>query len=207
MTPRITLGTLAASVVAGLALLAGCTAAAPATSGGQASGTLSPAAATSSSAPTPTAPALRANGKPACDWLTVEQVTAALGANAPAVTPGYIVDDELNEGMKIHLCNLFEKPFNRVAPTIWTFPSAAAAQSYLDDMEHYGCVAVEGLGGRAEYCQSLQAKPEQYTMKNLNVLVSGTVIHQLYWSRAGDHTTVDIQAQLIALYKQAQFPA
>ena len=144
----------------------------------------------------------------ACDWLTVEQVNAALGANAPAGKPGFLFDDEINDGVKLHGCSLVEKAYNRVTPTVWIFPDAAATQAHLASMESSDqCVALEGLGAKAEYCQFKQIQPEISSAKNVNVFVSDTIVRQLYWHRSGDWSTLDIQAQLIALYKQVQFPA
>ncbi|HBX82073.1 MAG: hypothetical protein WAV45_06515 [Propionibacteriaceae bacterium] len=201
---QATLGCLLTAVA-----LSGCSSgAAPgAPSTSTAAATSSTSASASASQPAAGQLATRPNGKPACDWLTVDQVTAALGANTPAVQPGVVWDVD-SGAIKIRGCTLSENPKDRVAVSVWTHPDAASAQAHLNRTDDsVKCDAVEGLGTRAVYCQF--AIPEGlggYSSKSVSVLISDTVIRQLSWGHPGDLTTTDLREPLIALYKQAKFP-
>ena len=208
---QLTIGGLVATVA-----LAGCSSAvAPASLGPSspnASGTVTASASSAAVTPSAARTSASAVASPSldpdhCDWLTPAQVTATLGEEAPKVGAGKYYPKYAGAiGEMVTGCVLWSQVhdggYDKVELSVMEFPSPAAATAWKESIQGGpGCVPLSGLQGKAVFCgDATDAGSNMRVFDVVGARVQDASVQRRTQPNAG------LQAQMVALYKQVNWP-
>lgn len=161
-------------------------------------------AATSTSTSAPAEPAASASAaatstgstKPACDWLTQDQVAAALG-NVTTFERG-----AFREASDHTTCAFQGADKSYLNAIVYNFPTLEAAKKPTDlGFEDAACTPVTGLGDEAAYCTFSLGTQK---VKLLDVRL-GMKRHQLARGTYDKDDALNVKDTLAALFQQTKF--